>query len=89
VRLERYNPFGKAPVVTVTTRAPGRFLRGRGLRLFRSRLGIGGRRFDGALLTVVGGGRIVYAALATHRTAVTTGCAAYVPAVAGRTCRTS
>ncbi len=89
VRLERYNPFGKAPVVTVTTAKPASFLGGRGLRLFRSRLGIGGRRFDGALLSVVAGRRIVYAALATHRTAVTTGCAAYVPAVAGRACRTS
>jgi hypothetical protein len=89
VRLERFNPFGKVPVVTVTARTPARFLGGAGLRTFRSALGIGGRRFDGALLTVMGGGRIVFASRSTHRTAVTTGCAAYVPAVAGRACRTS
>ncbi len=88
-RLERYNPFGKAPVVTVTVAKATRFLGGAGLRAFRAELGIGGRRFDGALLMVKAGGRIVFAARSTHRTAVTTGCAAYVPAVAGKACRTS
>jgi hypothetical protein len=89
VQLEPYNPFGKAPVVTVTVRSPRAFLRGRALGALRADLGIGGRRFDGAFLSVVGGGRTFFTAFSTHRTAVTTGCAVYVPTLAGRACRTS
>ena len=56
LRLEKYNPYGKAPVVTVTTRRPQALLASRALRQLQADLGIGGRRFDGAFLSVVGGG---------------------------------
>jgi hypothetical protein len=89
LRLELYNPFGKAPVVTVTTRSPEAFLRSRALQTLRADLGIGGHRFDGAFLSVVGGGRTFFTAFSTHRTAMTAGCAVYVRSLAGRACRTS
>jgi hypothetical protein len=89
LRMEPYNPFGKAPVVTVTTRSAQAFLRSRALAHLRADLGIGGRRFDGAFLSVVGGGRTFFTAFSTHRTAVTAGCAVYVRSLAGRACRTS
>jgi hypothetical protein len=87
--LEPYNPFGKAPVVTVRVRSPRAFLRGHALQHLRADLGIGGHRFDGAFLTVVGAGRTFFTAFSTHRTAVTAGCAVYVRTLAGRACRTS
>ncbi len=89
LRLEPYNPFGKAPVVTVSVRSPERFLRSRALGALRADLGIGRHRFDGAFLSVVGGGRTFFSAFSTYRTAVTTGCAVYVRSLAGRACRTS
>ena len=89
LRLETYNPFGKAPVVTVTTRSPQAFLRSRALARLRADLGIGGRRFDGAFLSVVGDGRTLFTAFSTHRTAVTNGCAVYVPGLVGHGCRAS
>jgi hypothetical protein len=89
LRLEKYNPYGKAPVVTVTTHRPQAFLGSRALRQLRADLGIGGRRFDGAFLAVVGGGRTVFTAFSTHRTAVTSGCAVYVPGLVGHGCRAS
>jgi hypothetical protein len=89
VSLVPYNPFGKAPVVTVRVRSPEAFLRGRALGALRADLGIGRHRFDGAFLSVVGGGRTFFTAFSMHRTAVTTGCAVYVRSLAGRACRTS
>jgi hypothetical protein len=89
LRVEQYNPYGKAPVVTVTTRRPQALLASRALRRLRDDLGIGGHRFDGAFLSIVGDGRIVFTAFSNHRTAVTSGCAVYVPGLVGHGCRAS
>ena len=89
LRVEQYNPYGKAPVVTVTTRRPQALLASRALRQLRADLGIGGRRYDGAFLSIVGGGRTVFTAFSNHRTAVTSGCAVYVPGLVGHGCRAS
>ena len=87
--LEPYNPFGKAPVVTVKVSSPERFLRGHALQHLRADLGIGTHRFDGAFLSVTGHEGTFFTAFSTHRTAVTTGCAVYVRSLAGHACRTS
>jgi hypothetical protein len=49
-RLERYNPFGKAPVVTVTASRAGRFVDAGGLRAYQRALRFDGAVYDGVFL---------------------------------------
>ena len=62
-RLERYNPFGKAPVVTVTTNRAGRFIDAGGVRAYQRALRFDGAVYDGVFLQLVtrsGAGRQVF-----------------------------
>ena len=77
VELERFNPFGKAPVVTVTSARPGEYLRGPALPAFKRALRFGAARYDGALLLLVSRGRPLFAAFDTARAFVSVGCAGF------------
>jgi hypothetical protein len=52
-RLERYSPFGKAPVVTVTTDRGGAFIDAGGFQAYEQALRFGEARFDGVFLQLI------------------------------------
>jgi len=52
-RLERYNPFGKAPVVTVITGRGGEFIDRGGFQAYERALRFSEARYDGVLLQLV------------------------------------
>jgi hypothetical protein len=52
-QLYRYEPFGKAPLVTVWTRQPTAFIDAGGFDAYKQALHFNGAHFDGVLLRVV------------------------------------
>jgi hypothetical protein len=73
--LERYNPFGKAPVVTVATPHPDDFVGKGGLEAFLRTLRFGEARYDGVLLQLATGGRVVFEESVVDRGRRHSGCA--------------
>ena len=52
-QLTRYNPFGKAPVVTIRTDKAGRFIDARGFQAFERGMKFDGARYDGVLIQLL------------------------------------
>jgi hypothetical protein len=52
-RLDRYEPFGKAPLVTILTGLPTKFILAGGFDAYKQALHFNGAHFDGVLLRVV------------------------------------
>ena len=71
--LERYNPFGKAPVVTLTTAEPGDFIRKGGFHEYLAALRFGEPVYDGVFIHLDGGGGVLQK-FATYRGRQSEGC---------------
>ncbi|MDX6487764.1 MAG: hypothetical protein QOK13_379 [Gaiellaceae bacterium] len=52
-QLTRYNPFGKAPVVTIRTAQGGRFIDAGGFQAYERAVKFAGARYDGALIQLL------------------------------------
>ena len=76
-RLERYNPFGKAPVVTVTTSRAGRFVDAGGVRAFQRALRFDGAVYDGVFLQLVARSGAVRQVFVVDRGRRSSGCSAF------------
>lgn len=76
-RLERYNPFGKAPVVTVTAIRAGRFIDAGGVRAYQRALRFGGAVYDGVFLELVTGSGAARQVFVVDRGRRSSGCSAF------------